>query len=134
MVNSQSCRSMSGVGPADRTGKSSTRYWPGGSSALGRSRPLKPRDTVLIVVLLPLVCPCSLAGSGASRSVGSGRQHRFHARRPPALRLAQRPERRSDFVGEQLGLFPGGEVAALVDLGEIDEVGVAVLDPAARGP
>ena len=52
MVNSQSSRSMLGVGPADRTGKSSTRYWPGGSSTLGRRRPLNPRDTVLIVVLL----------------------------------------------------------------------------------
>jgi hypothetical protein len=47
-TSSQSSRSMLGVGPADRTGKSSTRYWPGGSSTLGR-RPLNPRDTVLIV-------------------------------------------------------------------------------------
>jgi hypothetical protein len=39
---------MLGVGPADRTGKSTTRYWPGGSAALGRRRPLNPRDTVLI--------------------------------------------------------------------------------------
>ena len=48
MVSSQSSSSMLGVGPADRTGKSSTRYWPGGRSALGRRRPLNPRDTVLI--------------------------------------------------------------------------------------
>jgi hypothetical protein len=53
MVNSQSSSSMPGVGPADRTGKSSTRYWPGGSSTLVRSRrPLNPRDTVPIVRLL----------------------------------------------------------------------------------
>ena len=31
---------------------------------------------------------------------------------------------------EQLGLFPGREVAALVDLVEVSEVGVCLLDPA----
>src|SRR5262249_21379316 len=37
-----------GVGPADRTGKSLTRYWPGGSrapSSSSRRRPLNPRVT-----------------------------------------------------------------------------------------
>jgi hypothetical protein len=38
-------------------------------------------------------------------------------------RLAQRPERRPDLGREQLGLFPGGEVAALVGLVEVGEVG-----------
>src|SRR5438874_1932524 len=36
-----------GVGPADRTGKSFTRYWPGGKrelEAVSRRRPLKPRE------------------------------------------------------------------------------------------
>src|SRR5438552_11947876 len=36
-----------GVGPAERTGKSLTRYWPGGSrelDAVSRRRPLKPRE------------------------------------------------------------------------------------------
>src|SRR5215218_8600239 len=49
----QSSGSMSGVGPADRTGKSSTKYWPGGSSALGfrrRPLPLNPGGTVPIVL------------------------------------------------------------------------------------
>src|SRR6266516_2863142 len=55
-VSSHSPRSMRGVGPADRTGKSSTRYCPGGSAALGTLRlPLNPGDTVAIVVLL--ACP-----------------------------------------------------------------------------
>src|SRR5215211_34902 len=62
MVNSQSSRSMVGVGPADRTGKSSTRYWPGGSSTLGRRRPLNPRDTVPISLTPSAPGPCSLAG------------------------------------------------------------------------
>src|SRR5207248_6012504 len=47
---------------------------------------------------------------------------------------AQRPERRPDLGREQLGLLPGGEVAALVDLVEVGEVGVDFLGPAARGP
>src|SRR2546427_5799243 len=36
-----------GVGPAERTGKSLTRYWPGGRrelDAVSRRRPLKPRE------------------------------------------------------------------------------------------
>ena len=41
---------------------------------------------------------------------------------------------RADFFGKQLRLFPGGEVAAPVGLVEVDEVGVDLLDPAARGP
>ncbi len=48
------------------------------------------------------------------------------------LSLAQRLERRPDLGREQLGLFPGGEVAAPVDLVEVDEGGVRLLDPAAR--
>ena len=38
--------------------------------------------------------------------------------------LAKALERRSDLGGEELRLLPGGEVTALVDLVEIDEVGV----------
>src|SRR6201996_2592382 len=47
---------------------------------------------------------------------------------------AQRPERRPDLGREQLGLLPGGEVAALAGLIEVGEGGVGQLDPAARGP
>jgi hypothetical protein len=46
--------------------------------------------------------------------------------------LAQLAERCPDLGREQLGLFPDGEVAALVDLVEVDEVGVDLLGPAAR--
>ena len=46
--------------------------------------------------------------------------------------LAQCPERRADFFGEELRLFPGGEVAALVDLVVVDEVGVGPFGPAPR--
>src|SRR5499427_10723592 len=49
-----------------------------------------------------------------------------------ALRSAQCAERRADFFGEQLRLFPGGEVAALVDLVVVDEVGVGPFGPAPR--
>ena len=39
---------------------------------------------------------------------------------------------RAELLGEELRLFPGGEVAALVDFVEVDEVGVGLLRPAAR--
>jgi hypothetical protein len=38
-----------------------------------------------------------------------------------------------DFGGEELGFFPGGEVAAAVGLVEVAEGGIAALDPAAGG-
>src|SRR5215207_721454 len=47
--------------------------------------------------------------------------------------LAERLERRAHLAGKQIGLLPGGEVAALVDLVEVTEVGIGRLDPAARG-
>jgi hypothetical protein len=37
--------------------------------------------------------------------------------------LSQGPERCPELLDEELRLFPGGEVAALVDFVEIDEVG-----------
>src|SRR5689334_22152672 len=46
---------------------------------------------------------------------------------------AQRPERRAHFGGEQIRFLPSGEVTALVHLVEVDDVGVRLLDPAARG-
>jgi hypothetical protein len=36
-----------------------------------------------------------------------------------------------EFVGEEVGLFPGGEVAALGGLVEVDQGGIGLLDPAA---
>src|SRR5215207_2013795 len=48
-VNSQASSGMRGVGPAERTGKSLVRYWPGGSCRLvSRLRLWKPLLTVLI--------------------------------------------------------------------------------------
>src|SRR5258708_36862881 len=56
------------------------------------------------------------------------------AMRALACRLAQRSECGAYLLREELGFFPGGEVAALVDLVEVDgDVGVCPLDPAARG-
>src|SRR6516162_2144621 len=48
------------------------------------------------------------------------------------LRSAQRPERCPDFGREQVRLLPGGEVVALVDLVEVDELGIGLLSPAPR--
>src|SRR5690242_11641413 len=50
-VNCHLSRSMRGVGPADSTGKSSVRYWPGGSFGSLCPRPVKPRDTTAILLL-----------------------------------------------------------------------------------
>src|SRR5262249_33636476 len=50
-----------------------------------------------------------------------------------SFRLAQRPERRSDFGGEKLRLFPRREVAALVNLVVVDKFGICALCPTPRG-
>ena len=49
------------------------------------------------------------------------------------LLCAQRPEARADLFREDLRLFPGREVAALVGLVVIDEVVIGPLGPAPRG-
>src|SRR4051794_17683563 len=50
-----------------------------------------------------------------------------------ALLSAQRSEGGAELVAEELGLLPGGEVAAAVELVEVDEVvRVGLLGPAAR--
>src|SRR5918992_5073871 len=46
----------------------------------------------------------------------------------------ERPEGGADLLGEELRLLPGGQVATLVGLVEVDEGGVRLLGPAARGP
>ena len=48
--------------------------------------------------------------------------------------LSKWPECCADLSREQLGLLPGGEVSALIHLVEVDDIGVRLLDPAARGP
>jgi MFS transporter, PHS family, inorganic phosphate transporter len=51
------------------------------------------------------------------------------------ISLAQRAERGAHLAGEQVWLFPGGEVAAAVEPAVVDEVaGVGAFGPAARGP
>src|SRR5207302_6581395 len=47
---------------------------------------------------------------------------------------AQRLERSTHLLAEELGLLPRGEVATLVNLVEVDDVRVRRLDPAARRP
>src|SRR5215471_21638370 len=51
---------------------------------------------------------------------------------PSSHQLAQGSERRAQLGSEELRLFPGGEVPALVGLVEVDQVGVDLLGPAAR--
>src|SRR3984885_3555357 len=47
IVNVQVAVLTGGVGPACRTGKPCSRYWPGGSLGLSPRRPVKPRVTTL---------------------------------------------------------------------------------------
>jgi hypothetical protein len=44
--------------------------------------------------------------------------------------LAQWPERGAELVREEFRILPGGEVVALVDGVEVDEVGMGLLGPA----
>src|SRR5215204_3892236 len=73
MEKSHSSRGVRGVGPAERTGKPSSRYCPGGSavSCLLR-RPKKPLEKNPSVITLPPRSPsCTLALTKSSRSVAS---------------------------------------------------------------
>src|SRR5215208_8333066 len=54
---SHSSREVRGVGPAERTGKPSSRYWPGGSLSSCLLRPKKPREknpSLMLCYLLAL--------------------------------------------------------------------------------
>ena len=48
------------------------------------------------------------------------------------LRLAQRSERHAELCRKELGLLPGCELAALVELVVVDEPGIRLLRPIAR--
>src|SRR4051812_8295936 len=52
--------------------------------------------------------------------------------RTPSVVLAKRSEAGAELRGEQVRLLPGGEVTALFDLVEVDELGIRPLGPAAR--
>src|SRR5260370_31518837 len=51
------------------------------------------------------------------------------ARRVLLIRLTQRPERSSELRREELRLFPGGEVSALVDFVKINQVAIGTAGP-----
>src|SRR5215218_5704781 len=58
MEKSHSSRGVRGVGPAERTGKPSSRYWPGGSlSSCLLRRPKNPRETNPSLMLCYLLAP-----------------------------------------------------------------------------
>src|SRR5215213_1579058 len=76
------------------------------------------------------------------RSAGPSGSESSHSVAPPSegmctlantVHLAKRPERSPHLGREELGLLPGGEVAARVGLVEVGEAGVGLLDPAAWG-
>src|ERR687894_2342031 len=87
MIEKSHCSSgRCGVGPADRTGKSLVRYWPGGTRPLGASsrRPRKPRE--VIGGILPPSRRSVLGRSGGKQSTTAA--------------LTQCPKRDSHFLGE----------------------------------
>src|SRR3982751_2896837 len=52
----------------------------------------------------------------------------------PAMIRAERSKRGTDLFREKLRLLPGREVAALVDLVEVDQVAIGAPGPCLRGP
>src|SRR4030095_14227702 len=108
-----------------------------------------PHDQPLLSEHLSLLCLLSLkrrrcsartdSESSSYDETADSTSEPFNTRPPSptyvclTAELAKGPERRPDLLREQLGFFPGGEVAALVGLVEVDQVGVRLLDPAARG-
>src|SRR5215831_14740244 len=57
-----------------------------------------------------------------------------HERARSSDRSAERPERSAELGTEQLRLLPRGEVTALVDLVEVDQVAIGAAGPCLRGP
>ena len=84
--------------------------------------------TVIVIVvvhpreLLPLSCSSSFRAKTLARLVDP---------QPTAL-LPERLERRAHLGREQLRLLPRREVAALLDLVEVDQFGVGPTDPGLR--
>src|SRR3954447_13808561 len=72
--------------------------------------------------------PCTNTTVGAVAS-----DMRVPFRWEPAGASAERAERGADLLREELGLLPGGEVAAARDFVEVVEGGIGLLGPAARG-
>src|SRR3954467_7017146 len=64
---------------------------------------------------------------------GSSKETRWRTSRFASDRVAHRPEGRTHLGAEQLRLFPGCEVPALVELVVMDEFGIRPLCPAPRG-
>src|SRR5215467_5326611 len=81
---------------------------------------------------------------------GPGRKQRRPARKPQRKRkqsvslnvslkqssswVAKRPERGAQFRAEKLGLFPGGEMSAFVDLVEVSQVAIGAPGPCFGSP
>jgi hypothetical protein len=67
--NVQAASEVRGVGPADSTGKSRSRYWPGGRRpcvACSERRPRKPRE-MMVIIEDTSVAVSSPAGPGLMR-------------------------------------------------------------------
>src|SRR5215510_7865650 len=65
-------------------------------------------------------------------SLGGRMTHELCVTRRTTCLRAQRPEARANLFREDLGLLPGSEVTALVNLVVVDELGESLLRPAAR--
>src|SRR5581483_9516720 len=75
--------------------------------------------------------PAGVSGSELSQPVAPDNEGSLLS--TVAAISAHRPERGADLLGEELRLLPRGEVPAALGLVEVRDVGIALLDPAARG-
>src|ERR1700751_3701538 len=124
MISSPGCRCRPNAAP----GAKSTRTWT--ASRPGALRSCRCRSVRLIPgcwasangrgKMLPTISPAAAIVRIVLTWVSS------------RSRSAQLCERRAQLGREQLRLLPGGEVAAFVDLVEIDEVAVGTLGPTLR--
>src|SRR5215472_17316415 len=133
MISSPGCQCLT----KGASGPMSTRFWM--TSRPGTLRSCLWRSVRLIPGACCTVCLISTSSVNAPSVQGlmtplSDEDGVLASMRAVHCQSAQGLERRSDLGREQLGLLPGGEVAAPVDLVEVGEGGVRLLDPTARGP
>src|SRR5213078_2016841 len=114
MSKVHSSSGVCGVGPAESTGKSSVRYWPGGTRSGGpsRRRPRKPRETITVTTFSACGEPCHRRGHALE--LADGLEAPVAADRPAedALgvgvdRVQEAPIARDGFVADPGLAHPG---------------------------
>src|SRR3984893_2345400 len=90
--------------------------------------------TIRLIRCLLQICPIEPLRNPAITDQGSEQaSSQAIPNQPGRPRLAERSERRSELGTEELGFLPRGEVSALVDLVEVDQVAIGAPGPCLRG-